>query len=188
MCFYSAHVVDCYETELIIQRTIVKTIRLLNKGTRVGDIQLPVHGVRKGKRTERPYWLPFCIEGHASISYSLVVGVYAGLRAFNNLLVSLPNALVVLFGLFISVHENDVILYRIIYMFFLLFFATLINLTNIIRVAKSTSNQITNNTPLSRLVFFLFFFIQVLRNNHNLYKYHTYNTTYTYTIYYFIFE
>jgi len=85
-------------------------------------IQLPVHGVRKGKRMERPYWLPFCIEGHASISYSLVVGIYAGLRAFNNLLVSLPNALVVLFGLFISVHENDVILYRIIYLFFLFFF------------------------------------------------------------------
>jgi hypothetical protein len=37
MCFYSAHVVDCYEMEFIIQRTIVKTIRLLNRGTRVGD-------------------------------------------------------------------------------------------------------------------------------------------------------
>jgi hypothetical protein len=87
-------------------------------------IQLPVHRVRKGKRTERPYWLPFCTVGHASISYSLVVGIYAGLRAFNNLLVSLPNASVVLFGLFISVHENDVILYRIIYMgfYFIIFY------------------------------------------------------------------
>jgi len=131
-------------------------------------IQLPVHGVRKGKRTERPYWLPFCIEGHASISYSLVVGIYAGLRAFNNLLVSLPNALVVLFGLFIYVHENDVILYRIIYMSFyfiiiFIFCRALINLTNIVRVAKNMSNQITNNTVLVLTIFF----IQALKNNYH---------------------
>lgn len=72
-----------------------------------------------------------------------------GLRAFNNLLVSLPNALVVLFGLFISVHENDVILYHYLYTLFV----TFINLTNIIWVAKNKSNTIVKRSLFSILQF-----------------------------------